>query len=296
MSETDPLAEAGRPTAGNGAEIARLLSDPHASDADARTHLTDHLARLSQSHAGQRVLLSSEWFETLPQDRLQLLLETAQGVTRDLRVLYLVRHVADHALSLYSDRVWRKGETDPFEAYIADYDCPFRSFLDRAASVVGREALMVRVYDDHRSSLVGDVLSLLGCPIDGESKGERVNRSLSRLELEMIRRLCSTSEDSAFVGRLASEHAYRTRSLVAEDLMITQRELAFLEDRLMGDIRHINQTYLTGEEKLNSCSDGLVIADHREAHGLNAREQMLAGMLEAALAAHEAFTGVGAPE
>lgn len=287
-SETDTLAETGRPTAGNGAALARALMDHELSDAAGDQLIDQWFKELSAAGHFKNVLVSSEWFADVPTDRLARLGATARDHNVRLKIIYYVRHIADHALAVYSDRVWRRGETASFEEFCKDYQCPFRDDLDSFSAAFGADAVSAHVYDDHRQALVHHIMDCVGAKdADALVQNDWVNRSLSRIELEIIRRLQARAHDLTFVTRLAAEHAFQTRGLPVEHLTITPAELEQVEQRWEGDIRYINRTYLTGMEKLNSCSDHLAVEEYRDPVRLSEREKLMVTMLEAALTAHD---------
>lgn len=283
-AEDHGLAVAGRTTSGNGAALARLFSDEEMSDDAVRKTAID---MMSVWH-GERVLISSEVFEALRSDRVRLLADCLRRVSRRQSIVYMVRHVADHALSIYGDMVWQQGEKEAFLGFADRYQMPFLTTLDQYAEAFGAEALVSMVYDDMKEDLVGPFLDHFDISLARRPGAERVNRSLSRLELDVTRELLSVSQDPAFVRRLIREHAYQTRDHDVDALTMTDGELLRLEECWMAQIREVNQRFLTGEAKLNSCSDELHL-HHASPSGqaISDIHRQLVDMLRAAVIAHD---------
>ena len=297
-SDTDSLAAHGRQTAGNAASLARALNDQQISDQDSIRAARRILERvIDEFHSYQAsnkaidsVLLSSEWLADSPPERLQAFAALCAEFAEETQCIYVMRHVADHAIAAYSDHIWRGGENMSLDQFIPRYSCRFQQVLTAYAAVFSKAAIHGFVYDDHRGSLAADIMAAMGYDCHDLPIAPRVNRSLSRSELEIIRELHDMAEDKAFVTRLAGEHVYQTREADTGPMAITAVELERLEARYMRILRQVNEEFLTGVSKLNSCSDDLIITDHSEQYNWTDKEIMLVKMLEACVRAHDQMT------
>lgn len=288
-SDTDTLANVGRPSGGNGASLARYLLDQHSSDQE----IYDRLCSVMEGYnlmGRDKALISCQYLEQISPERVEMLQKVCANFAENTGIVYMVRDVADHAIAIYSDKVWREGDTRSFAEFIDDYHCPFEDVFTNFSSAFGPSAIHSLVYDDCRDNLIAELFHTVGIKGDNVALPEQINRSLSRLEIDLVRTLQIEGEDKAYIARLASEHAYRTRALDHERLEITSEELTRLEERFQPMITRINRTFLAnGNARLNSCSDTLVISETRGGPSLDDNARLVVEMLKAAVSAHDSL-------
>jgi len=161
-SESDVRALKGKPTAGNGAQIARHLR------ARKRESFDKAMRMLNRDLAGghPRLLLSSEAFWGLPDDRFADLAAALKGQV-EIKVLAYARPQVKHVESAYLQVLGNRGLKGDIVEF---FDGQNRKFfigtrLRFLQSLFGRDNVTVRKYD--RKTLVGgdiidDVLDVFG--------------------------------------------------------------------------------------------------------------------------------------
>ena len=178
---------------------------------------------------------------------------------RHIEIVYYVRHIADYIVSLYGEDVRRRAMTGNLSAFIRRYKRSFRLTLENYQAVIGADAISVFLYDTHRDDIFGSFLTNIGLEALDAPAVENVNRSLTRKELEIVRRLNAARANKIAVRKLAVSMS----NLIARDrepFRLTQAELALLDDKFRSDIDWINAHYLN-DDTLLLRSDGIELAE-----------------------------------
>ncbi len=198
-------AAGGAISSGNGPALAKAMI----ASRDSLSTSPDNTSReLLHSYFGNaaKAIVSSEMLVQLGVNDIRRLKNWCESEDIDLRVLAYVRHVYDHCYSAYQQHVKGNGYTATFLEFSQTYENTQCSQIARWHSVLGR-SLRVASYDKHKSNLLGHFTKWAQLP-KFESKpatsgSDRVNRSLSYSELELIRCL-----NSMHRGKL-NIHIYR---------------------------------------------------------------------------------------
>lgn len=117
------------------------------------------------------------------------LLPRVAALCAETRLILYVRNPYDHACSVYGQTVKRGGAVTGFDAFLAGYPTPAKV---RAMMQMAQKAgvgLTVINYSNHADDILRSLTEALGVPADTLSPptGGRVNRSLTRSELELQR-------------------------------------------------------------------------------------------------------------
>ncbi|WP_114964501.1 hypothetical protein [Alkalilacustris brevis] len=106
-----------------------------------------------------------------------------------LRVLLFIRDPFEHAVSAYQQNVKRQGRADSFSDFLPGYRMPAAVLAALHATNAAGAELVVRNYSRHKRALVECVEDWLGLARGAllRPRARRVNRSLTRAELELQR-------------------------------------------------------------------------------------------------------------
>lgn len=280
---TDDHARKGIVTPGNAVRLLNLLRAGTQSEFDAK--LDRFLKEMKRDADAPRIIYSGEALGGLDQTGIARLKALLDRCARDVRIVYYIRHVADHAASRYGERVKRNGYRKDFGTYLPGYKMRFREAIENYRQAFGADALAIRLYDDEKDDLFRGFLAAAG--IDGLAPGpvENVNRSLTRRELNIMRAINETAEGGD-VLRHISRHLIFRRPETREPFRVTRDELADLESRYRADIDVINDRYLDGGQLLLHSQDIELVDNHAETltetdkFYLDALRSVVAGMQE----------------
>ena len=197
-------ARAGHFSMGNGDRMESLLQQSAAEQSRWLQQRCEHALAVNG------LLFSREgWARRFP-DLVDPMLRLADawGVER-IELLLFVRDPLDHACSVYSQVVKRHGYAGSIDAWLEVYDFTARllACLRCVAAHADRLQLRVEHYGQQRQRLipvVGDWLQLDAEADWCEPPVQRVNRSLTQEELQLMRWLNGTAsrERSARIGEL----------------------------------------------------------------------------------------------
>lgn len=230
-------AAKGRITSGNGGLV--LNQDPDALIA----------ALKAEKRPFDRVLLSNEFFSTqLFDEAVQARIDTlcaALDIDR-VEVLLFTRNPVDHAVSEYQQHIKRAGRDFEVEEHLDRYRMPeqIARFLE---AVEARDHYSVTVYN--YSKVADDLIPIfetwLGLAAGTLIPPEvgRVNRSLSRSELEFQRALNTAVEDAKFFAdalceklpEIEPEFVYPTTASQKAMLERLRDPLAYVNARVSAD-------------------------------------------------------------
>ncbi len=195
----DPLPKNGKPGIGNSGMLVRK-----AIEAEDKAEVEAEFDRLTEDADQSRLLLSSETFSGLCRakrlrPKLERLADILHSKARRVRVLFFVRHIADHYWSQYGELVRRRRKIMPFDQFAAEFPCAFRDIADGYSAVFGKENLTVLLYDAVKDDCLGAAGAALGLPPVPPFK-DRINRSMNAFEIDVAHHLNETDLPS---GKLA---------------------------------------------------------------------------------------------
>lgn len=167
-------------TSGNGTHLVNAIKN---------NSVKDFLSQIANSKENKTVF-SSEAFQILSYDEIKKLKESSKDAGFEIRVIAYVRNLYEMAYSSYMQLVKRHGYTESLDFYLSQINT-FQQFnvIDIWASVF--EEITVLHYDTESENLDLSFLKSIGLPKEKipRMKKNKVNRSLTLLESELIRSL-----------------------------------------------------------------------------------------------------------
>lgn len=295
QARSDSDAEKGIVTSGNGRALRSVLWSPEAFDkisankrlqersagmlrnivwarsaaaADsARSRLEDFLA----SNVQNSLIYSSEGFAELSSQALKSLCEIFQRFGFRVKVIYYVRHLLDFALSQYSEQLKRHASTHEIADFIANYRSTYVRVVERFAEVVGKDNIIMRLYDNERANLVTGFFSILseqeGTTIKGDLidvEKDVLNRSLTFSEMQIMLQVNKHLENQPTVNARKISRAVSdsiVRSVNQQDtteIVITPEDMAMVEQNNRHVLEYVNR-FVNGAFELKLKSDKVKI-------------------------------------
>jgi GT2 family glycosyltransferase len=269
VDESDDLAVVGGVTSGNGLPLARLLVPGLAPPGADPARVQERALTALRRHAGENVLLSSEFLWQLDGEALERFVRQANAQGFRVEAVGYVRDIAGHALSEYSQRVKRHLLTASFGEFIGgdteQYDAGMRAWVTRLRSVLGAAAVRVHHYDSHRVALpahfFGEILGIGSAPDNGSTV---VNRSLTVAEIEIMREV-NARVGSRRAARFASDELLAGPPLGELAVGVSEAELSVLEDRFGDEVAWLNGQAL--EEPVLSVRGEVAVRPSSEVAG-----------------------------
>lgn len=273
-ARTHNRAASGQTTAGNGASISLYLEDKN-------THAHKDQWEAFVEHLGSwkgAVVVSSERFSGRAKEQLPKLMEKANEFGRPTKVIVYLRPQEELLASAYSEMIKRHQYTgeisDFFEADHSRFQyLPFMRMLE---TVAGKENLLVRPYAKDaflNGSLFDDFLNLIGVH-DSEafvSPEKFVNRSLSQLEGELLRKLNALEVDVDALVEMLEQYP---KSASSEPLKVTPELAERVRQTYEEENATIAEQYFEGKDWLSRPAN----AGEVEAPNISPEVLMLAVM------------------
>ncbi|HWK66439.1 MAG TPA: hypothetical protein VNS34_16020 [Rhizobiaceae bacterium] len=262
-------------TSGNGVPLAKLLGCRLPDDVS-----TDHIIPEVNGafDRGTSLLYSSEALSSFEIEAAKAFREQVLEIGFRIKVIFYVRSVADHALSLWNQEV-KSALTDlSFASWITPhYAAEYQAHpLRKALQVYGENEIDVRNYDcasdlfsDFLTAL--DVLDLHGFDFDVG----KVNRSLNEIELAVMRAMAPVLSDPG-QARVASDAIIGQRPQVPSVRTISQDAMRAIEASDDGAVEFIN-AHLR-QKPIGLISDKLSVTEAPEPQ-LSETEQVLAAAI-----------------
>ena len=285
VHKTDGRASQGKVVSGNGMGVVEAIA-PRQNDV-AEAHLALQAIDLEVARGASTTLYSSELLFSFSKDSIETLLRRMEAVGVELQAVIYVRNMAGHAVSSYAQAVKRRLYTGTFRDYIdRDREGPYRPSIGRKLQFLHRnlgESLRVVHYDSVRDQLVGHFFSeILGADLSDQERtnvAERINRSLTRDEVELMRHvntLITGKKLAHVVGDLVIEQP----PLGERRLSISTPELKMLDDAYGSDFEWINSTFFPATRPLSVESGDVSVLDSDDPEvPLTDRERFLIGCL-----------------
>jgi hypothetical protein len=176
-------ARQGEVTSGNGTLISHLWLKPPGRIRTLRQNWS--LARELRRHPEHDLLYSSEFIPKSSPESLMRLRDTVVRHGRQLKIIYYLRHLLDTQLAIYVQSL-RAGNTEDLASFVHTHKLRYHVVIRRFVQTVGRENVILKLYDDEKRDLVGGFFSVFGLidfappPAAGEAV---VNRSFSDAEV-----------------------------------------------------------------------------------------------------------------
>lgn len=255
--DSRPLLSAYEITSGNGFRLFEEVGDP---DWPAKGSTTIELL-LGDNPIG---ICSSEFLGSLTPMRWRSIIEIAEQVAVDVKVVYFVRSAVGYVVSSYYQNVKRSGEYRPLEDAAPEISWQHIDDLRTLEAVLSKEQLAVINYDRVRDDIGAAFTSAFPelAPartlLDGASN-LRVNRSLTGCELEVMRRV-----NRKFGGRysheLSDRFIYDAPELEAR-LCVPEGVANLIAGKFAEATTWINNTFLNDQGKPLTIEAGSMSAD-----------------------------------
>jgi hypothetical protein len=164
------------------------------TDLKKKTLAHDRLSARIASSEARNILISSENFDLLTRQEIDVLSKAFSGC--QVYILAAFRTPSSRMYSWWQEEVKHGSYKTYFEYVYPHYSKPYASdilniqlVLDRYSSVFGEES--IRVFDYNWCSANGGVLEhflkVVGCDLELEVTAESINKSLSPVDIELIR-------------------------------------------------------------------------------------------------------------
>jgi hypothetical protein len=266
-SKTDSAAVRGEVTSGNGGPLASFIRTA-APDETMRQKVWQFLnsALAAQTPASQ-ILYSSELMAAASLRPLEQLAEFAQAAGRQIRIVFYVRHLVDHAMSKYNATM-AGGERIDLRTYLSNYQSSLMQ-LSPYERVFGISNIHVKIYDEEKSDLLGGFVPLLGISSQALERAPVVNRGPTPSELEALRQAWAEFEiegnprKQASFRQIARRIAGESRKQL-NPVIVEPAELAEVQERNSAVLDHFNRTYFGGMKRLKVASEQITIGTRPE--------------------------------
>lgn len=241
-------AKTGAITSGNALPLARFLRPDLDVDVDERQPVFDLLAHYD-SEGVSSILYSSEKLSTFMPGRLVLFQKLCAALNFEIKVVFYVRSIVDHAFAMYVQRV-RTSYSGSFSSYLeSHWGFPFRNVIERLRGELGPNAILIKNYDQLKADLLGDfartVLELDEAQVSALAQPGVVNRSYSREEVQVLAELNRFLTDSREAQKF-SAHYLNLVPGASRQLGIWQEEIDIA--RRKGEEERRRFLSLTGED------------------------------------------------
>jgi hypothetical protein len=240
----------GKITTGNAAKLASRILQNGERSVDTSPKFVSWLNRLLD-HPADTILLSDKILQSCNEDGLIYLKFLFENGGRQVRIIYVVRNVADHFFSKWGQQVNILGEYVRWEESSSKKIMKFPFSLDHFAIFCGREFIQVIYYERNKYDIVRPFLALLTPAEFGDRLVERVNRSLSPREMELMRAfnlaVAQGTKDASVRAGLArglSDFFIYGADLALMKLTLTEPQFTFLNEKHGEAVDVLNRAYL----------------------------------------------------
>jgi hypothetical protein len=288
QAPSDSRAQAGLPTSGNGVSL-RGIVPPEVRERTGRKRLTGlkngiwapdaqtahsasaKLKKRLQQEVGRSFIYSSEGFAALSPEALTALCGIFQDFGLQVKVIYYLRHLMDHALSAYNQAVKWRLYRHSFGHFLEKYRSPYARVTEMYSGVLGKPNIILRLFDLERSNLIGGFFDLLlqqeridrGEPLVLASGQDTVNRSLSLEELEMmlvVNKLLAKirRRDALRVCKRISAEITRSPAPSTSPKVVSVDEIRILQENNQQTLTYVNE-FAGGDFELKLMSDDIAI-------------------------------------
>ena len=275
---TDEKALNHRITSGNAIEFGKMSKNENFNEKIFKKSLHEML----KNARGRNVLLSSELMETYDEELGRKLKERLSSYGYELEIVYYVRAIADHLVSMYHQLVKRHLYTGSLKDMLNIYykqnlEYKFIRIIKESEAIVGRDRLKIKNYDRVKDRIVEDFLRDV-LNIDDISsfniEKKKINRSLTRYELSMMRymnRFLERNGHSAFV----SDALIQNHPNASYRMTIERVDAKRLEKKYAADIKKLEEYLDENEKPLRVIEDLQLIEKEREMEFNNFQESIM---------------------
>lgn len=240
----DALVERRLISSGNGGLLASQLN-AKGRVAELPTRVAFDQTYISPSHPIS--LISSESLSAADPDRLMRLLDEVIG-DREVRIIAFVRDLYGHAVSSWMQRIKRHGYAGRFEAFCAkSYGNKQGVALRTYAEVFGAERMRVIHYDSLPKTVFHAFLDAIGAPSEGMEAPPRINRSLSKAEVEVLIACNRIHRNRVDLSARISDHLIAKHPDRTTDTVRSAVAARTLVSRFGADVAWINDTFFAGQ-------------------------------------------------
>lgn len=263
-------------TSGNASQLALMLVDYQRYENDISNIINTFITEAT----GKNILLSSEILQRVSNDGMLFFKDELGKNNYRIKVVYYIRAIADHLISAYHQKVKRHMmSSNPIEM-IENENSQFLKRIEKFIKLFGKDNIVLKNYDLVEGNIFKEFLQDV-LNIDELNhfiiKNKKVNRSLTQLEVELMRYLNkSFTEDkhSTFV----SDALIKRNPEVNYKMTINRNYLEKIELYYGNDIDKIN-SYLPERERPFKLINKLQIADHETTVTMNQFQKSIASII-----------------
>jgi|GEM_PF-7097976 len=254
---------------GNGAGLGLILNPRLLGRAEAERPQVIEWVRACIAEAGGRDLLfSSESMRRAKAQPARKLCELFAAAGYQVTVIFYVRHLVDHAISLYlqalklgEQREGGKLGSLTQSEFLRDYASGFVRSLEPFASILPRDQIVVRLYDQERHDLVGGFLRLLTDRSLVAPRADKVtNRSPSAAEQVVFQHLAARPDGPRLCRMVARLLLHRDGPPPAP-MSISEADFVTFSQANQPVVDAINERFLPASSRLAMKSDKVIFAE-----------------------------------
>jgi len=295
---SDEKAMAGRVTGGNGAIFRALYIEYQASPQRGLKKFEGRLRKLISANQAHTLLISHERASGLEPKLLSELRDIFSRHFNRVQVIFHVRHLTDHALSQYGEYIKRRGMKNSFDAFAPKYRARFKNTIENYESVFAADDIQYVLYEVVRDNLYRDFLQRVGLPSSFyHREPERVNRSLTPDELEVLRNVNGMRLSRSLVARIVEDFTFHNKRPKQRSMAVSRASIDAIA-RGNHDVIQCVNARLRGGAVLRVASDAII--EHAcgadEAANRDLDPQIMRGFLESGLRVIERVKGKLDPE
>ncbi|WP_321884423.1 hypothetical protein [Paraburkholderia bannensis] len=227
-------------SSGNGAFLFEALSKFHLNVA-----YIDEVVK-SYFNDTSVAICSKEQFGDLSSEQWRALAAVCESAGIRLHVIFYVRNVIPFIKSSYDQLIKRHGLNEDFDKWVETTEWSHARALRAMAEAIAPEAITVIGYDANKERVVDSFVELIGARSLKATSNPIVNRSLTRLERELLRKV-NRHTGSVFSTELSDRMIYANPHALSESIEVGEHVEDLLEQRYKEDIDWINRTFFERE-------------------------------------------------
>ena len=256
----------GKITSGNGIYLNLFLNPSNRSVNFQESEFYSYFEEVVQKAQGNTILFSDERIHNANPERLLALDNYFRNFFDYIEIIYYVRHITDHAMSLYMQKVKRHGYYKDFSTFIKKAITPFKKNLEKFEEVFGKSNISIYLYDEQKEDIFNKFLKNIGLSISPLEKIETINRSLDRQELLLLQKINELDLPMNNISeKISDKFIYSKPKIQAENTyFVSTEELSIIKKNNQDIVDFINNSYFKGEERLKIHSDQIVVLPHNQ--------------------------------
>jgi len=292
-NDSDEKAKAGRVTGGNGGLFRSLYNKYLNSPERALKNFEAELRHLVSGAGANALLFSHERTGGIEPELLSELKIVLSRHFDRVQIIYYVRHIVDHAISQYGEYVKRRKMKKSFNAFAPKYRARFKETIEKYESVFGCNDMQCVLYDDVRNNIFRDFLQRIGLPSELDyEEPERVNRSLTSDEIEVLRRVNRMGFSRGLVAPLVEDLTFHVKNPKHRHMSVSRAAIDAVAEANQGVIEYVNAR-LSGGAVLRVASDAILhrASETDESEQAELDPTIMRALLESGLRVFERRTG-----